>query len=579
MDTDHSQKVWRYTDERLTELVEAARDEGASHPLFTLWPVGDPALASNTTLFAMLHDPEVTHRDRLIALRLIYNRVARFPGEFGSPSLLALNLQLLLADRFNSIELLHLLAHLTYRLLGYEPRVSCAEGGRRKAFGLYKDGKLIPAGGTLQFVSPLLASAYSHISGLSKTNLRALSLGKRHQAAELVLTHYLHGPGEGDAPWDCLERWSELKQFGDPLMDRLKEGEADLPPDDSGQRLPGTLDVEAIRLVGHRLKTQDFSQSVKRSQEAGSAPAQPCATEALRPEKLLTVIPGSIPPASDSNDQMQIQRFKVLQNAQRVVQLPNPDQLFRIQVILTEEFPWAASAIETILGELRLKRQLGALDCKVRPTLIAGQPGVGKTRFARRLAEELSLTFRAISIGGMDDSRALLGTSRGWSSGQPSSLLELLLNANCPSALVLLDEVDKASDRSVNSAPVASALLGLLEAESARRWFDTFLQTECDLSMVSFILTANSLSQLPKPLLSRCQIVMFNEPSADQIAAAVPHALADLAEEWGLPSGVFQGLLPYQRCIDARSMRDVKSILTQLLRSTLIPQEQRNWRH
>ena len=121
----------------------------------------------------------------------------------------------------------------------------------------------------------------------------------------------------------------------------------------------------------------------------------------------------------------------------------------------------------------------------------------GKTRFARRLAEELNLAFRAISIGGMDDSRALLGTSRGWSTGQPSSLLDLLLNANSPSAMVLLDEVDKASDRSVNSAPVSSALLGLLEAESARRWFDSFLQTECDLSMVSFILTANSLSRLP----------------------------------------------------------------------------------
>lgn len=63
MDTDDSQIAWRYTDERLAELVEAARDEGASHPLLTLWPAGDPILASNIPLFAMLHDPEVTHRD------------------------------------------------------------------------------------------------------------------------------------------------------------------------------------------------------------------------------------------------------------------------------------------------------------------------------------------------------------------------------------------------------------------------------------------------------------------------------------------------------------------------------------
>ncbi|OSZ64583.1 AAA family ATPase [Hydrogenophaga sp. IBVHS2] len=579
MDTDDSQIAWRYTDERLAELVEAARDEGASHPLFTLWPVGDPILANNIPLFAMLHDPEVTHRDRLTALRLIYNRVARLPVEFGSPSLLALDLQLLLADRLNSIELLHLLTHLTYRLLGYEPRVSCPDGERRKAFGLYKDGELVPAGTTMQFVSTLIASAYSHISGISKTNLRALSLRKRHQAAELLLTHYLHSPGEGNALWGCMERWSELKQFGDPLMDRLKEGEADLPPDDSGQQLPCTLDVEAIRLVGHRLKTQDFAKSVKVSQGADRAQSQLRPSEAAPREHRMAVIPGSIPPASDPNDQMQIQRFKVLQTAQRVVQLPTPDQLYRIQVTLTEEFPWAASAIETILGELRVKRQLGALDCKVRPTLIAGQPGVGKTRFARRLAGELNLMFRAISIGGMDDSRALLGTSRGWSSGQPSSLLELLLNAQGPSAMVLLDEVDKASDRSVNSAPVASALLGLLEAESARRWFDTFLQTECDLSMVSFILTANSLSRLPTPLLSRCQIVMFEEPSPEHIAAAVPHALEDLADEWGLPRGVFVGFEQKAHNIPVRSIRELKTMLAHVLRSEILLEGNRLARH
>ncbi|MGC4367524.1 AAA family ATPase [Hydrogenophaga sp. R2] len=578
MNADICQQIWRYTDERLAELVAAARDAGASHPFLTQWPVEDESLARNILHFAVLHDPEADHQDRLTALRLIYNQVARFPDDIESPSLLAMNVQLLLADRLNSIELLHLLTRLQYQLLGYEPRVSCARGERRKVFGLYKNGEPILAGTTLRYVSPLLQSAFRHISGLSKVNIRALSLQKRHQAAELVMMYFLHGVNK-QIKWECRERRMDLQRFCNPTWELLKEGEAELLATDPSQSLLHCLDYEALQLVAHRLNTSDalLTITTPKTDVPAKESRQPC--EVVLPVKRLAVIQGSIPPASDANDQLQIQRFKVLQTVQPVVQLPAPDQLYGIQEILTGEFPWASGAIDAILGELRLKRHLGALNCKVRPTLIAGQPGVGKTRFARRLAEELNLAFRAISIGGMDDSRALLGTSRGWSTGQPSSLLDLLLNANSPSAMVLLDEVDKASDRSVNSAPVSSALLGLLEAESARRWFDSFLQTECDLSMVSFILTANSLSRLPTPLLSRCQVVMFNEPSPEHIAAAVPHVLEDLAGEWGLPSGVFKGFESKVCAFGSRSIRELKGALTHALKMDLMTKDHRQWRH
>ena len=105
----------------------------------SLWPGTSFSSQCSTTRKSLDHD-------RLTALRLIYNRVARFPDDIESPSLLAMNVQLLLADRLNSIELLHLLTRLQYQLLGYEPRVRCAKGERRKVFGLYKNGEPILAG-------------------------------------------------------------------------------------------------------------------------------------------------------------------------------------------------------------------------------------------------------------------------------------------------------------------------------------------------------------------------------------------------------------------------------------------------
>ena len=91
MNADTCQQIWRYTDERLAELVAAARDAGASHPFLSQWPVEDESVARNILLFAVLHDPEVTDHDRLTALRLIHNRVARGPDGIESPSLLAMN--------------------------------------------------------------------------------------------------------------------------------------------------------------------------------------------------------------------------------------------------------------------------------------------------------------------------------------------------------------------------------------------------------------------------------------------------------------------------------------------------------
>ncbi len=258
--------------------------------------------------------------------------------------------------------------------------------------------------------------------------------------------------------------------------------------------------------------------------------------------------------------------------------LPDLPALMSIKNRLVGEFPWATTAIEEIFGGLCLKRRCGVLRCQLNPTLIAGRPGVGKTRFARRLAEELSLPFRAIGIGGMNDSFPLLGTSRGWSTGHPSPLLTLLASSPSPSALVLLDEVEKASNRVANSTCVTRALLGLLEPGSVRRWYDTFLQTDCDLSAMSFLLTVNSLQSLPKPFLSRCHLVMFDEPRREHIDAAVPLVLADLAKDWGLPGDVFKGYESIVRSIPVRSMRELKAALTHQLRSELVS-GQHKWLH
>jgi len=71
------------------------------------------------------------------------------------------------------------------------------------------------------------------------------------------------------------------------------------------------------------------------------------------------------------------------------------------------------------------------------------QPGCGKSRLVRRLAEELALPRLDLCLGGSSDTKMLGGTSRGWSSSKRGDLAALLATHQSASALVILDELDR----------------------------------------------------------------------------------------------------------------------------------------
>jgi len=77
-------------------------------------------------------------------------------------------------------------------------------------------------------------------------------------------------------------------------------------------------------------------------------------------------------------------------------------------------------------------------------------------------------------------------------------------------------------------------LLGFLEPETAARYPDPALQTNLDLSQVSYVATANSLASLPWPVRDRFRIIAFPKPATSDLDALLPAVVADLAKERGL---------------------------------------------
>jgi hypothetical protein len=577
MDTEDTTCVAVPSKDRLLWLTEWARQRGATHPAFDF--TTEDALRGPFVRVALGIDPDRAPELRAAALLGLSSHLRRHPGEVPLRTQLAADFRRVLPQDL-SIDEMHAYVHVFYALHEHRAETASLRRGTHTGFELVFKEKPVPIGPNLGIASTVLDEAYGLLIDTSRSGFCAMSRQTRLHAAELLLTYFLHGTGRVKN-WTIQDRRHLLMAEGCRIWRLLKP--QDFPPLQSGATQDVPSPDAAYLAVLDRLTPENrepptavVASDAGQGDRGRSVPKDKAGSELQF--RTHVVIPGDIPPCRDAEDAAKITRYRPLQGPLAVESLPDLASLSAIQQRLEDEFPWARSAIGEVLGELRVKRRCGALNGRLSPVLIAGGPGVGKTRFARRLAEELNLGFRAINVGGMQDSNALLGTSRGWSTGQPSPLLDLLLQSQSASALVLLDEVEKAANNTVSSPPIASALLALLEPESNRRWYDLFLQTECDLSMMSFVLTSNSLQSLSKPLLSRCRLVYFDQPRHEHIQAVVPHALSDLAKEWGLPEGVFSGFESMVRSLPVHSMRELKAVLTYQLKSELIA-GQSKWSH
>ncbi len=211
--------------------------------------------------------------------------------------------------------------------------------------------------------------------------------------------------------------------------------------------------------------------------------------------------------------------------------------------VLDAEFPWLANVTDELRRQASMRMQMGAQALRIDPLLMLGGSGIGKSSYQRRLGELIGVPAMMQSLAGAMDNMVLKGSARGWGSSRPGAILDFMAASACPNPVVLLDEIDKASDETRNGN-VWNTLLAMLERSTAARLHDEFVLGEVDFSHVNWMATANDISRMPGTLRSRLRIVETRGPGPGHFDIVYRNVLRDAARDLGVRVAMLPPLAP-----------------------------------
>lgn len=248
--------------------------------------------------------------------------------------------------------------------------------------------------------------------------------------------------------------------------------------------------------------------------------------------------------------------------------------LYSNKCILDSEFPWFKAANNEVFKQLNARVLSGAPEFKIRPLLLTGPPGTGKTSWAKRMADLFKVPFSLVMAGGSSDSMHLKGLARGWSSSRPGAVARVIASESIANPIFIVDEIDKVGT-SNNNGSILDVLLQLVEPATNLNYLDECLQVPCDFSWVSWIATCNQLSILPKPLLDRFTVIHIAKPSIDHAQTIINGALKNYAIELGVDARMLPSISIEQiEILKKLTPREINKVVRMMIENQLVEKVQ-----
>ncbi|HMM51167.1 MAG TPA: AAA family ATPase [Burkholderiaceae bacterium] len=199
---------------------------------------------------------------------------------------------------------------------------------------------------------------------------------------------------------------------------------------------------------------------------------------------------------------------------------------------LVDELPNFGEVLEDLRRQLVLCLET-ADPVELTPLLLLGEPGIGKTRFARRLSQLLGTGYGFVSMGSLTAGWILSGASSQWRNARAGKVFDTLVHGDYANPVMVVDEIDKAS--ADGQYDPLGALYALLEPDTAAEFVDEFAEVPVDCSDIVWVATANDIGRIPDPILNRMNVYEIPPPDRDgarRIAQGLYREIRD-SHEWG----------------------------------------------